>query len=277
MTEQNCTYVTKEIGKHIEQIPFIRNHAFQLHRLAKEIATCRSGSYKENDFLGAMTDAFMHKQMAHLKSICILVEANQSPDALIIARSSYESMALLLWAAHSPPRINRPRQWFLYEIKERYCEWIKGKYKDLDLSPEVKKSLTQNVQDYADILLTGKGRKKLLRDKPLEVNDFIIRKLPQFQQILEDESLDGKIDRNAYALYKLLSKWPHGAPQGIGMVFQHDGKCLSPDGITCKYLGGCALHLGVISLGTTAILFNDHFKLGFDDRLTELGKRYSDL
>jgi len=94
MTEQNRKYVTKEIGKRIEQIPLMKDHASQLHRLAKEIATSRSGSYEANDFLGAMTDAFMHKQIAHLKSICILVEANQSPDALIIARSSYPHFAL---------------------------------------------------------------------------------------------------------------------------------------------------------------------------------------
>ena len=222
-------------------------------------------------------DAFVHKQIEHIKSICILVDAGQNPDALIIARSAYESMVILLWAVHSPPRKNRASQWFLYEIKESYCEWVKGEYEDLGLAPDVEKSITENVRNRSNLLLTEKGMRKLNQGKTLSDMDFIIKKLPQFKHMLEDKLLDGKIEQKAYALYKLLSKWPHGDPQGMGMTFEHDGECFSLNDANCEYFGGCAIHLGVISLGRTAILFNDHFGLDFGERLAELGKQYSEL
>lgn len=259
-------------AKRIEQIPKMREHACELRRLAKEVASSRSGPYNAYDFLGAMADVLMHKQIDHIKSICVLVDANQNPDALIIARSAYESMALLLWAAHGPPRKNRPRQWFLYEIKERYCRWVNGEYKDLGLSPEKERSVIQNVKTYANILLTKKGQDKLRRDRLLtcDQGDFTVDKLPPMVHIFGDRSLKGKIDPKSYALYQLLSKWPHGDPQGMAIVFQHDGNCLSHDETICKYLGGCAIEIGILSLNKTSNLFNEHFKLNFHDRLLEL-------
>jgi hypothetical protein len=87
----------------------------------------------------------------------------------------------------------------------------------------------------------------------------------------------GKIDQKAYQLYQILSKWPHGTSQGIGMVFGHDGNCFLHDEVNCKYFGGCAIVIGLQSLLNTAILFNDHFKLDFQDRLMEVKKRFSEL
>ena len=114
--------------------------------------------------------------------------------------------------------------------------------------------------------------RKLNQGKTLSDPDFIIKKLPQFKHMLDDKLLAGKIEQRAYALYKLLSKWPHGDPQGMGMTFEHDGECFSLNDANCEYFGGCAIHLGVISLGRTAILFNDHFGLDFGERLAEFRK-----
>ena len=61
------------------------------------------------------------------------------------------------------------------------------------------------------------------------------------------------------------------------MIFRHDGNCFSCDEDIRKYLGGCAIVVGIESLGRSAILFNDHFELNFQDRLAELGKRFSEL
>jgi hypothetical protein len=269
-----------QLNKRVEQIPTIRDYASQLLSLAKDIVSSRSGKYERNDFLGAMADAFMHKQIDHLKSICILVDADQNPDALIIARSSYENMALLLWSAHGPSRENRPRRWFLCEIKERYCEMIKGEYNDLEgLDPKIRETIVQYVQEYADMLLTKNAKRTLFQGKALSIDHdpFIIKKLPSFGNIIKDKSLDGKINQKAAQLYKLLSKWPHGDPQGMGFVFSHEGNCLLHNEIICKYLGGCAIVIGIQSLLNTAILFNNHFELDFQGRLAELKKQYSKL
>jgi hypothetical protein len=234
---------------------------------------------KMDDFLGKMVATFMHKQMFHLKSICILVDADQNPDALIIARSAYENMACLLWSAHGPSRENRPRRWFLHEIKERYCKMRNGEYNDLDFDPKIRVAIIQIVQEYADILLTKNARKKILQGKEISIDPdpFIIKKLPPFDHIIKDKSLEGKINQDASQLYKLLSKWSHGDPQGMGLVFSFDEDLLLRNDITYKYLGGCAIEIGLQSLLNTAILFNSHFELDFEDRLMDFKNRFSEL
>jgi len=258
--------------KIMEQIPIIREDAAQLLNLANEIVSSRRGPYEINDYLGMMADIFLHKQIGHLRSICILVDANQTPDALIIARSAFENMILLMWAAYGPPRKNLPRQWFLYEIKEGYFN------KDQDLDPENQKWRIQNVKDYEDIILTPRGKEKLHLSKTLLDSDFTVNKLPSIknmletkwlkERILENESLKGK----EYLIYQILSQLPHGTPQGMKMIFRHDGNCLSQDGPICKYLGGVAVALGVQSLIRTVYLFHEHFKLDFHDKLGKFKK-----
>ena len=251
-----------------------REHASRLICLANDIASSRHGPYQENNFLVAMADAFMHKQIDNLKSICILVDNGQNPDALIIARSAYENMALLLWAAHGPDtslRETRPLKWFAYEYIEGYRQMIQNKNRDRDIASKVKNAIYRGVQDYADIFLTKEAKEDLRQRKTLSIDPFIRGWPSENHRARVDElKKKGYIDQNAYQLYQLLSQWPHGTPQGMGMVFLHDGNCFLQDESTCKYLGGCAIVIGIQSLGNTAVLFNNHFRLNFNDRFTEL-------
>ena len=267
------------LNKYVEQLPIIRDLASELLSLTKDLASSRSGTYAINDFLGAMADAFLLKQIDHLKSICILVDANQDPDALIIARSSFENMALLLWAAHGPSRENRPRQWFLTEIKETYCRMDQSEYGDISLDSKKESAILQYIQDYADVLLTKAARKKLHQGKTVSIdrNSFAIKRIPSVKNIFDELKKKGRLDQRSYLLYQILSQWPHGTPQGMGMVFRHDGNYLSHAENIDKYLGGSAIMFGLQSLGNTAILFNDHFKLDFHYRLEESRKLYSQL
>lgn len=230
-----------KLNKQIEQLPIIRDLASQLLSLAKDIVSSRRGTYDRNDFLGAM--------------------------------------ALLLWSAHGPPRENRPRRWFLYEFKESYCKMMKGEYSDVVLDPKTEAAIRQDIQEYADLLLTKAAKEKLHQGKALSINPdpFIIKHLPPIKNIFDELKGKGEIDQKAYPLYQILSQWPHGTPQGMGMVFRHDGNFFSHDEATDKYLGGCAIMTGLQSLNITAILFNDHFKLNFQDRLEESRKRYFEL
>jgi len=266
--------------KKIEQIPMIRKHASQLINLANDIVSSRHEPCQSNDFLGAMADAFMHKQIEHLKSICILIDNGQNPDALIIARSAYENMALLLWAAHGPDtslRDTRPLKWFAYEYIERYREMIQHKNRYRDVESNVKTAIYRGVQEYADIFLTKEAKEDLYQRKTLSSDPFI-RGWPSENHRARVNELKekGYLDQKAYQLYQILSQWPHGTPQGMGMVFLHDGNCFLQDEYTCKYLGGCAIRIGIISLGNTVVLFNDHLRLDFDDRLTELKKQFDE-
>ena len=100
------------------QIPILQDHASRLRSLANDMVSTRIEPDDTTDLLGVMIYMFTQKLIDHLKSICILIDAGQYQDATIIARSSYESMGLLLWSAHGPTgnlRESRPLQWFAYE------------------------------------------------------------------------------------------------------------------------------------------------------------------
>jgi hypothetical protein len=164
-------------SKLISQIPSIKKHASELLFLANDISSSRREPYQMDDYLGAMADAFIHMQIDNLKSICILVENDQNPNALTIARSAHEHMVLLLWAAHGPNIEERPRKWFANEYFERYREIVEGKYNDTDIESKVKTDIYQGVQEHADIFLTNKAEDDLRQGKTLS-NDPFIKGLP---------------------------------------------------------------------------------------------------
>lgn len=76
-------------------VPLLDDYASQLLDLSNDIISSDILPYERYGFhLGAMVDAFCHKQIDHLNSICILVKAEQYNDAQIICRSSIESLYL---------------------------------------------------------------------------------------------------------------------------------------------------------------------------------------
>jgi hypothetical protein len=120
-----------------EEIPTLRVYASQLLSLATYIISTHIEPYDTNDPSGAMIDVFTQKLIDHLESICILVDAGQYQDATIIARSSYESMGILLWSVHDHAdslRESRPFKWFAYEFIDRYHQM--ERYHQLGIKPD---------------------------------------------------------------------------------------------------------------------------------------------
>ena len=259
-----------------DQIPILRDHASRLLSLADNIVSAHIEPYNEKDFLGMMIDMFMHKIMDHLTSICILVDAGQYHDATIIARSSYESMGLLLWSANgldSNLRDSRPFQWFAYEYIDRYYQMEQYHQLGIEPDPKTEKEIRQGVQEYADLFLTNKANEAIKQGKAPKKRLFKDR--IKFGNILNDLKENGLIDREAHQRYAMLSQWPHGTSQGMGIVFCIDGNRISRDKATCKSLGADAIIIGIRSLGDTAFLFNDHFSLNFHKKLEESHKSFS--
>ena len=143
----------------------------------------------------------------------------------------------------------------------------------MEANPETEKTIRQGVQEFADLFLTndasrairqGKGPKRLFKDRT------------KFGNVIDELKEKGLIDPEAHQRYAMLSQWPHGTSQGMGMVFCNDGKRVSMDTDTCKSLGADAIIIGIRSLGDTALLFNDHFRMDFRDKLMESHKSFSD-
>jgi hypothetical protein len=252
------------------QIPALQDNASRLLSLANDIMSTRIEPYDTTDLLGVMIDVFTQKLIDHLKSICILVDAGQYQDATIISRSSYESMGILLWSAHGPannPRDSRPLKWFAYEYIDRYRQM--DRYRQLGMEPnsETEKAIRKGVQEFADLFLTEKAEKSIGRGEPPKKPLF--RDRVKFGNIVTELKENGLIDPQVHQRYAMLSQWLHGTSQGMGLVFQYDGKRLSKENGICKSLGADAIIIGIHSLSNSVLLFNDHFNLDFQDKLRD--------
>ena len=145
-----------------ERIPLFENYASQLLSLSNGVISTDILPYEKNGFhLGAMIDAFCHKQIDHLKSIRILVKAEQYNDAQIICRASIESLYLLLWSARGPKGQTgeiRPLQWFAFEGIEGYRKILKDTSYEIDFNYET--VTFEIVNEYGHLFVTDKARKK---------------------------------------------------------------------------------------------------------------------
>jgi hypothetical protein len=267
-----------------ERIPALRDYASQLLSLANDVVSARTGPHKVYDFLGTMIDAFTRIQMDHLRSICILIDAGQSQDAEIIGRSSVESMYLLLWSAYGPkdnPGKTRPFYWCAYLYIEEYRQMIKTDVNGVDLETET--LIFQRVKEFGHLFLTKDNQKNLRQFGAKELPDdpFITRWPSENRRMIVDELKDlGQIYPTLphyEGIYRGLSQWSHSTQRSIGRVYCCDKDVLSHNTEYCNFMGARAIEVGFEALSRSLVLFNNHFKLSFGDKINDLETRYFEL
>jgi hypothetical protein len=131
------------------------------------------------------------------------------------------------------------------------------------------------VQEYAHLFLTEKAEKSINKGEPPNKSLFVGR--TKFGIIVHELRNEGLIDPQVHQRYTMLSQWLHGTSQGMGIVFNYDGKRLSKDKDTCRSLGADAIIIGIRSLYPSLDLFNNHFKLNFHDRIIDFHGNFSGL
>jgi hypothetical protein len=78
-------------------------------------------------------------------------------------------------------------------------------------------------------------------------------------------------------IYQGFSQRVHGSSQSFKDVFRYEENRISHNLDECKSHGTSAIVFGIQALGRSIILFNNHFKLNFQDKLMELGSSFSTL
>lgn len=159
----------------IERIPMLQDYASKLLGIANDIVSSPVRPYDSNDYLGPMIDVFTHKQIEHLKSICLLVEAKQYPDAEIVSRVSIEGMYLLLWSAYGPkdnPGKICPLKWWSYQFIEEYRKMIKNDLNDIDLKTETE--IFDGIAEYGYLFLTKKSKIYCVNANPMSCRMILI-------------------------------------------------------------------------------------------------------
>lgn len=248
-------------------LPKLRQYVDQLMSLVNNMLQ-RPVSYSEKNHLAFMSLCFLSKQVEYLKSICILIDADQCKDAVFIVRNMIEGMSLLFWAAQD--KFTRPLLWRSYALVEdfrlmKHREWMGEK-----IEAPVKAALLERLKVYGPQFYTEKARKALQNNLPLPEDPY--RRSWTGKKIWEIcEEINGQLLYKQ--IYQDVSSWMHWSPSSVGAyIFRKKNHVVYVNIATDK--AAMALSSGFLALIETAAVADSHLSLGFTDRLATLRKTY---
>jgi hypothetical protein len=221
----------------------------------------------EKDYLGLMAASFAYKQLEHFKSIRLLVDAGQYRDAVAICRIMMEGVIILKWASEEPTE--RPLNWIKYSAVERYRRLY-----DTPMYAEHKALIESDLKLYGNQFLKKESRTKPFSE--ITPNDYI----PNWRGIPAGDKFEKKGIKDIFkdtghgeiheTIYNPSSGWLHWDSLSLQEAVGIDGGAFIY-GVETKHLGVASLAVGFDSLNETSNLLDDHFKLGYTSKLTNLG------
>jgi hypothetical protein len=244
----------------------LRAFAERLITLAREI-TRPPLSYDENDHLRFMMLCFVSKQMEHLRSVCLLVDAGRDRDAGLIARAMVEGLGLLLWAAREPAI--RPLQWRRYAWVEDWRLVRQREQSGEPIDPSRKSHIEQQLKVLGPIMYSAQARKSLHAGKLLPADPYM-----RWSDIRVREVLNEVCGIRLYeTVYHDTSAWSHWNVAAIGRAIERNENRVRYSEASPE-TAATALAIGFQALFESASLLDQHFARGFADRLVELRDAY---
>ena len=243
----------------------LRTSVAELSDLAHEMIN--QVKFKESDHLGFMEGTFVCKQLEHLKSISVLVGANQNRDAWVLSRIMLEGLAILDWVALKPElAFNWKAYGWVEQFKRSYSQ---SNYPENRAETEL--MLNTCCRQYLKPGSKDKPQEKItpndyLKNWKMDTNGsgkFIEKRI---KEIFNETGLGQYYE----AFYTTASGWLHWDSLSIAEAIQRgaDGRIMY--GTESKHMGGAALTSGFIALLGSAGLLNDHLNLGFSDHLRNM-------
>ena len=268
MTESTSDWIEKNF-------PALREFATELLQLSDEIVHACFRLDEINDHLGVMIISFTQGQIDHFKSICVLVDSEQYPDAEIISRACIEGLYILLWSAWGPkdnPGKIRPLHWRVHEYFKEYDQMIKCNVNEIDFETETK--IFNQIPINSHKFLTKEAIDSIRQGKALPEAPFNSRWPAKNNRdiILELIELD-LIDQLPHyqVFYEGQSQWLHWTPRGFRKMLSYDKETgIFHNKDNCLRIGVGSIMIGFQCLFRTLLLFESHFGAGFLDRLSDL-------
>ncbi len=224
-------------------------------------------NFTEFDHLGFMEMTFISKQIEHYESICRLVDAEQYRDAFILTRVMIEGYAVLAWATGESNE--RPLNWRAYVWLKQYG-YLYGKPEYATHKVEIEEALDKYCRQFLKPEFKDRFQSELTPDSyrfkwRMDENEdgkFIEKKIIE---IFKEVGLEDLHD----TVYTKASGLVHWDSWGMAEAIRRE-----PGGVIRwseepKYLGAMSLVSGFHALFGSVKLLDEHFKLGFSDRLKE--------
>src|SRR5215208_6534501 len=111
MSETQDQRAERQEGFSRAELPRLNDLAADLEAITRDVFEKRI-TYVLDNSADVMVLSFVTKQHEHLRSVRTLIAAGLQRDALLIARTMIEGMAILLWAFNKVP--DRPDQWLWF-------------------------------------------------------------------------------------------------------------------------------------------------------------------
>lgn len=253
-------------AKALKDIPYLIRFVDELLELTDTMT--QRAKFDVMDHLALMSLYFVSKQIEHLRSVRILVNAKQYRDAGLIARSMIEGLCILLWAAREPQ--NRPLQWRSYAWVEDYKLVLKMEKAKEKVDPAHKSRIIEQLRIYGSEFLTPKAKKKQNNHLPLPKdpyrNKWVDQSVYEIFKEVEGDLLYEKI-------YRETSQWIHWTIRGMSSaIHQKDMDFIYTN--PSADMGATTLASGFLSLFESAQLLNSYLTLGFDDKLDSILSGY---
>src|SRR5205807_1568750 len=221
------------------------------------------------DALALMALCFTRREAEHLRSILALVRAGQYRDAVLIARSMIEGVALLTWAAREPS--TRPALWRKFAWIEHWRLMQEQVRSGELLDPLERNTVEEQVLKVGDQFLSRAAQDALRAGAALPAD-------PYWPYWHEGKSV-AKIFQELQGVplyqyvYSASSRCIHWSPRGLGAPAGGDGD--HPDGEAgVPECAAAALAAGFQTALETAMRLDAHLHLEFAGRLSDLRDEY---
>lgn len=258
-----------------KEILRLRSYVYNLAELAADMLQHVKIDLEKDD-TGFMLLAFTSKQIEHARSLVTLNDVGQYRDAFGLARLMTEGLVQLNWAMQKPEE--RPSFWRAFVII--------GEFRDRLGNPEFRmhEAACRNLlETHCKKFLKKKKRKAFergeIRQSDIVPNDYpdswhgFINHNGNFETVGIADMYDAAHLTPLYNYaHTNASGWIHWDPYSIGKVLQFSstGEIIYRESSEDKNLGAGAYADGFQSLLLTAMWLDQHFKLGHQQRLTEL-------
>lgn len=253
--------------KALQDIPDLTSFVDELLEISDDMT--QRAKFSGYDHLALMSLCFVSKQIEHLRSVRILVDAKQYRDAGLIARSMIEGLCILLWAANKP-QIRR-LHWKAFAWVDDYKLMLRKEKAGEEVNPSDKSRIIEQLGIYGSEFLTPKAKKRQDNQLPLPRDPYRNRWIDQnVYEICKDVEGDLLYEK----IYREISQWIHWTVKGMSPAIHLKDMDFSYIN-TSADIGATALASGFQCLFESAKLLDFHLKLGFSEKLDSTGSKYT--
>ena len=231
----------------------------------------KSHDINEADHFAFISLSFIHKQMAHARSISLLFTSGFLSDATIIARVMLEGFIYLAWMNIDPDK--RAKKYRSHALIADFRRILDKDKRGITVPPDQRKAVIDRLAELGPEYLNK--RSKAVGAPPVADPYQKSWNYDDLGKRIEIERMaDEAGDVGLKELYDDLSQWSHWTIDGIGhnLVRAPNSVKISKGGSRDAIL---ACHVVISALAGTGIIVSSHLKLDHEEKLESLRSAFA--